>query len=208
MKRIGILLRDYTSLSHNKILGLRDDLIAFLRKYPVEVICIPVCFKNNEYEELERVKKTIRLCDGIILPGGANCYEIDLKIVKYLYKQDIPTLGICLGMQMMALAFDGKIDYLPNEFHQNKDEYVHPVKMKKGSLLEKIIESDNITVNSRHSEHITKTDLNIVAISNDLIIEAVEDKTKKFFIGVQWHPESLFNDMNSKKIFDYFISSL
>lgn len=49
------------------------------------------------------------------------------------------------------------------------------------------------------------TNLSQVAYSEDGIIEAIEDKTKKFFIGVQWHPETLINDKSSNKLFDEFI---
>lgn len=208
MKRVGIILRDYTSKRGSALLGVREDLIGYLRNYSIEIICIPIVFQNNEYEELERVIKLIKLCDGIILPGGAEEYDIDYKIVKYLYEHDIPTIGICLGMQLMALTFNGDIKLIGNETHQKKEGYVHEVKIKEGSRLADILKSNKILVNSRHIERITTTDLPIVAISNDLVIEAVEDKNKKFFIGVQWHPESLKEDIYSKKLFDFFINSL
>lgn len=208
MKKIGIILRDYKSLSNNDLYGLRSDLIDYLRKYPVQVICIPICFKNNEYEEMERVIKLIDECNGIILPGGANDYEIDLEIVKYLHTKNIPTLGICLGMQIMSLAFHGDLEDFKNNKHQSKEEYIHKVKIKTNSKLAKIIGETKILVNSRHSSYITTTDLSISAISDDLVIEAVEDPTKRFFIGVQWHPESLEGDLYSKKLFDAFINSI
>lgn len=208
MKRVGIILRDYTRKRGSALLGVREDLIGYLRYYSIEIICIPIVFQNNEYEELERVIKLIKLCDGIILPGGAEEYDIDYKIVKYLYEHDIPTIGICLGMQLMALTFNGDIKLIGNETHQKKEGYVHEVKIKEGSRLADILKSNKILVNSRHIERITTTDLPIVAISNDLVIEAVEDKNKKFFIGVQWHPESLKEDIYSKKLFDFFINSL
>lgn len=208
MKKIGIILRDYTSLNHNALLGIREDLIKYLRHYPVQVICIPVLFGENEYEELEKVKKCIAECDGIILPGGAREYDIDFKIVSYLYEHNIPTLGICLGMQVMALTFNGDIEPIGNDTHQKRKGYVHEVKVKEESRLGRILEDKKITVNSRHSDHITTTDLPIVAISNDIIIEAVEDPSKKFFIGVQWHPESLENDVYSRRLFDAFIENL
>lgn len=208
MKRIGIILRDYKSESKNNLYAVRDDLIVYLRKQNIEVICIPVVFENNIYEELERVKRTIAICNGIILPGGANEHEIDLEIVKYLYQNNIPTLGICLGMQLMSLTFEGDIKKLSNNKHQSRAEYVHEVMIKEDSRLAHILKENKILVNSRHSEHITTTNLNIVAIANDLTIEAVEDPNKKFFIGVQWHPESLSNDIYSKRLFDYFIKIL
>ena len=52
------------------------------------------------------------------------------------------------------------------------------------------------------------TTLTCVAYSEDKVLEAIEDSSKKFFIGVQWHPESLMEDENSKKLFDYFIKML
>ncbi len=208
MKKIGIILRDYTSLSHNALLGIREDLIKYLRHYPVQVICIPVLFQQNEYEELERVEKCIAECDGIILPGGAQEYDIDFKIVSYLYEHNIPTLGLCLGMQIMALTFNGDIELVGNDSHQKREGYVHEVKIKEGSRLASILHDNKIMVNSRHSDHITTTDLPIVAISNDIIIEAVEDSSKQFFIGVQWHPESLKEDIYSKRLFEAFIDNL
>jgi len=209
MKKIGILLRDFESASGNEMYGFRSDLLAFLRKYKeIEVITIPIDFKNNEYDELERVEEVINSCNGIILPGGANAYEIDLKIAKYLHEQNIPTLGICLGMQILSLAFDGDIAILKDNSHQSKEEYVHEVKLKRDSKLASIFKKNKILVNSRHNEHITTTDLNITAIAPDMTIEAVEDQNKKFFIGIQWHPESLPNDIYSKRLFDYFINTL
>ncbi len=208
MKKVGIILRDYTSKTNNPIFAIREDLIYYLQNYNIELICIPVCFKNNQEIEFRRVEKIINECQGIILPGGENYYDIDLKIVKYLYKHNIPTLGICLGMQIMALNFNGQINTLPNQNHQKKEKYVHQIKIKEDSLLYQILETNSILVNSRHSEYIVNTNLNIVAISNDFVIEAIEDPTKSFFVGVQWHPESLFTDIYSKKIFDYFIQKL
>ncbi len=209
MKTIGILLRDFESASGNELYGFRSDLLEYLRQYKeLKIITIPIEFKNDEYDELERVEKAIDLCNGIILPGGANAYEIDLKITKYLYEKDIPTLGICLGMQIMSLTFDGDIEILKENKHQSKEEYVHEIKIKSNSKLANILKKNKILVNSRHNEHITTTNLTITAIAPDLTIEAVEDPNKKFFIGVQWHPESLKNDIYSKRLFDYFIKAI
>ena len=52
------------------------------------------------------------------------------------------------------------------------------------------------------------TNLDCVAYSEDNILEAIEDKNKKFFLGIQWHPESLLEDIYSKRLFDYFIEKL
>lgn len=208
MKTIGIVLRDFKSIDNQPLLGIKEELITYLRRYDVRLLCIPVAFTNNIYDEEKRVEESIELCDGIILPGGLYEHEINKKIIMYLHEKDIPTLGICLGMQEMAWSFDGSIELLTTNAHQSSEKYAHLVSIKTDSLLYKIMGTNAINVNSRHKEHITTTDLKIVAISNDLVIEAVEDATKRFFIGVQWHPESLFHDPYAKKLFDYFIGVL
>ena len=57
---------------------------------------------NEEKEDLERV---LKLCSGIIMPGGSRMYDYDTFITDFAYNNDIPTLGICLGMQIMAAYF-------------------------------------------------------------------------------------------------------
>ena len=85
---------------------------------------------------------------------------------------------------------------------------MHNVYIEKKSKLYEIIENTEIRVNSRHIRHIPSTKLDMVAYSEDGILEAVEDKTRRFFIGVQWHPESIIEDKYSNKLFDYFIKML
>ncbi len=206
MKRVGIILRNYKSNTNHKLLGIRKDLIEFLDRYDISIICIPINFENSIEKEYERVEEGIKLCDGIILPGGADLYPIDPKIAKYLYDKDIPTLGICLGMQIIGSTFNGNLDYVYN--HQSEKDYVHTININENSKLFNILNEKTIKVNSRHNEAIFNTDLKISSLSNDYIIESIEDTNKKFFIGLQWHPESLMNDKNSIKIFDAFVSSL
>lgn len=196
MKIIGIITRE---LKFNDInyLSTRIDVYDALSKFDVVTIGIPI---TNPWEQ---IKNAVNLCHGIILPGGKNYTETDLKLVKYLYERNIPTLGICLGMQTMALAFNNQTEeQILN--HNIKEEYVHDINIKKDSLLFKILEQEKITVNSRHNYAIPKTNFKINAISPDNIIEGIEEPGKKFFLGVEWHPESL-TDINSYKLFKNFI---
>lgn len=207
MKRVGVILREYKSISNKDLLAIRKDLLEYLRNYDIEIIMIPILFNNKLDLEYKKVIKIIKKCRGIILPGGSNIDEIDLKITKFLHQKNIPTLGICSGMQIMALTFDGKIDKLKNDTHQSDKEYVHKVNIIKNTKLERILGSNEILVNSRHNDYIKTTNLKKCAFNNN-ILEAVEDNNKKFFIGVEWHPESLKNDIYSKRLFDSFIDSL
>ena len=189
MKRVGILTRE-ENLNNKEILYIPKNIYNKLNG-KVQVILIPFDFNDS----FNKVKEIIDICDGIILPGGDDIYPLELEVVKYLYKLDKPLLGICLGMQTMGVALNGKFGHLNTLEHKSKD-----------SLLYSIIGKKKIMVNSRHKDYVVSTDLNVGAVCND-IIEEVEDKTKKCFIGVQWHPEDL-EDENSEKLFNFFINKL
>ena len=153
---------------------------------------------NNNYKEL------IDLCDGIIFQGGDDFEEYDLDALKYIYDIDKPVLGICLGMQLMGMLFEGKMIDINN--HKKKLSYVHSVSINRNSILYNVFKTNNIKVNSRHKSVIKNTKLKVVGISNDGYIEAIEDSSKKFFIGVQWHPENMVKyDNIQNNLFKYFI---
>ena len=62
-------------------------------------------------------------------------------------------------------------------------------------------------VNSRHQEVVLNTDLYVCARAEDGSIEAVEDTNKKFYLGVQWHPESMIGyDSDARKLIETFIA--
>ena len=198
MHYIGIIGRN----NDDKV-TFNNEVIDVIHKYHCIPIGIIANFNNNPNIEFNKIKKIIDLCDGFILQGGDNYYDVDILIAKYLYKNNIPTLGICLGMQTMAVAFNGNMGIINN--HNSKNKYVHQITINKNSKLYDIIKKNKICVNSRHNSYVLNTNLNISA--SDEIIEAVEDKNKNFFIGVQWHPESLM-DENSILLFNNFFYSL
>lgn len=196
MKYVGIIGR----LNNDRI-TFNNELINIINKYNVTPIGIIVNFNNDSTIEFNKVKHLIDMCDYFILQGGNEYYEIDIKIIKYLYDKNIPTLGICLGMQTMAMAFNGNIGVINN--HNSNDKYVHDIKINRNSKLYNILKKDNIMVNSRHNSYIINTDLKVSAINN--VIEAIEDENKTFFIGVEWHPESIY-DENNKLLFDFLFN--
>lgn len=147
--------------------------------------------------------------DGFIFPGGYSWENLDEKILKYAFDNDIPALGICAGMQLIASMdkFGNVLDNciaIGNNHHQSKDEYVHEITINKGILFD-ILGSNKIIVNSRHNDTVNLNDnFTVDAKSPDNIIEAVHIPNKTFILGLQWHPEDL-HDEYSEKIFKYFI---
>lgn len=154
----------------------------------------------------ENYKKVIDICDGIIFEGGDMIEQYDLEALKYIYDKDKPVLGICLGMQLMGLLFDGELKKVSN--HKKNLDYAHVVYIDKYSKLYDILKKDYLKVNSRHNDALKRTKLTTNSISSDNVIEGIEDKNKNFFIGIQWHPEDMIYDENSDKIFKYFIDKL
>lgn len=199
MKKVGIIIRKL-DIDEYDIIGTRLDLFETFNKFDVVTIGIPII------NDFDKIRESIDLCDGIVLSGGFYNSQNDYELVKYLYEKNIPTLGICLGMQSMAMSFNNKQEAKIKN-HNSKDNYVHDININKNSLLYKIIGEEKISVNSRHNYAIPTTNFKINAISEDNIIEGIEDPSKTFFLGVQWHPESI-DDINSYKLFKYFVDIL
>ena len=164
---------------------------------------------DSEKEDLNQV---LDMCDAILSPGGLKTYEYDYYICSYAKEHNIPLLGICAGMQVMALTdAENKLEKNENEMHKQTNEgFGHKIIIRKGTLLHNIMGKDSIDVNSYHSYHATNAGNNIVSAtcSEDNIIEAIEDPNLDYFLGVQWHPEKLVNeDENSKLLFESFIDA-
>ena len=171
-------------------------------------------------EEKEDLLRQLKLCDGIIMPGGSRMYDYDLFITDYAYKNDVPVFGICLGMQIMVSYLLKeeirtnvleKIDVAKYINHNELElPYVHNVSIKEDSIIYKILGKKEIRVNSRH-KYVAKNDVydnfDIIAFSEEGFPEGIEVKNKRFFLGVQWHPETMYDyDENMRKIFEKFIN--
>lgn len=218
MKIIGIVGRCGISYTNRNTIEVYENYrLAVIKNNAACILILPPqkCEyyeqKPNELEKLTDYEKEIldaqlKLCDGIIMPGGNKRFEYDNYICKYCEENDIPVLGICMGMQIMCnYKNDNKNIEIPN--HYSTCLYKHEIKLDKTSLFFQILKCEQIKVNSFHHYRVQNSGtLKSVAYCDD-IIEAVEDDTKKFFIGVQYHPErNLDNDIYSQSLFEYFIN--
>ncbi len=179
----------------------------------------------------EDVTTISEITNGIILSGGGDlsqhllseklspkatniCEKRDIfeaKLCKIAYEKNIPTLGICRGMQVMAAALGGKIcQHIDNHMQPPEKITFHKITIEKNSRLFEISKMTSANVNSYHHQCVTSVPpcFSISAKSPNFTIEAIEAKNKNFFIGVQWHPEKLLEiDKLSNLIFENFISS-
>lgn len=167
---------------------------------------------ENEFtpQEEENLYAQIGLCDGIILQGGYEKDYYENLIARYCYERDIPILGICAGQNNLVRALGGTTYRIPNpEQHSRPDEkYVHNIQIKKGSRFHKIVGTDEMKVNSRHIRTIGQCPLlEKAALCEDGYPDVVEAKEKRFYLGVRFHPESLYlEDPYMNRIFQAFLA--
>lgn len=167
--------------------------------------------KYNDLINKENIIRQIELCDGIILQGGNANEAYEPFIAKYCYDNDIPCLGICAGQNSIVRGLGGTTYKIsnPEKHNQPSKEYVHSVHIDTSSKFYNIVKVAEIMVNSRHKRTVGNCLLlNKVGFCEDGYADIVESKDKTFYIGVRFHPESLYKvDENMNNIFKKFIES-
>jgi putative glutamine amidotransferase len=145
--------------------------------------------------------------------------RLELGLSKLAFEHQVPTLGICGGMQSMNVALGGTlIQDIPAQIvskiqHRQKrsaEHTAHPIHIEPNTLLRRIIKKSSIAVNSSHHQSVKAIprSLHISAIAPDGVIEAIESLRHPFWLGVQWHPEFLYRkDLLQNRLFSAFIKA-
>lgn len=143
--------------------------------------------------------------------------EFEIALAKAMAKLFKPVLGICLGCQLLNVAFGGTLlQDIPSErpdalSHHTEQGFVsHRVIVKYPSLLAEWLglkDSGEIVVKSAHHQAIKAVGrgLRVSALSPDGIVEAIEAADGKPIVGVQWHPEAGHDDPYAQHLFDAFV---
>jgi len=142
-------------------------------------------------------------CDGVIFQGGTDIYPFHFEILNYCINNNIPVLGICMGMQIIGLYNNKQLeeDLVKIDKHYGTN---HKISIDKKSVLYDLF-GDNMIVNSRHNFVLgyINNPFIISAKSEDGVIEATEFIDKEHFVlGLQFHPEDM---ENMDKLYNYFI---
>ena len=179
----------------------------------------------------EAIERIISILDGVILAGGDDldpasygetdiaCAGIldarrqthDLGLARFARERGIPTLGICLGVQLINVAAGGSlVQDIPTAIagalqHSGRTgtRQRHDVSIATGSRLASILGSESLDVNSGHHQSVKEPGegLSIVARSADGVVEAIEDPALPFYVGVQWHPEEMLAEESARVLF-------
>ena len=208
-EKITIIL---SKASSNYIKWIEDENVIILDAYTI---------KNTD--------SILALADGIILTGGEDinpleyndtsnikvCGKINFsrdtlerKLFDFAFKNKLPLVGVCRGMQMMNVASGGTLyGDIPSEIgikviHRNNGEVMHEIALsceniKYINLIFPLLK-DTFLVNSWHHQGLKdiSQNLNVIARSYDGLPEAVvmNDSVHPFMIAVQFHPERLGKD--------------
>lgn len=143
----------------------------------------------------------------------------ELYMARRLLELDKPTLGICRGLQTINVACGGTLyQDLPTQSpssvtHRQPTHYDiphHQVSIIPGTLLHSCIGLEHLSVNSMHHQAVMDVapGFAVSALAEDSIVEALEHPGKRFYLGVQWHPEHLWQDYaSSRNLWAAFVSA-
>lgn len=185
--------------------------------------------------DTDSIINTLEHIDGLLLSGGADYNPLyageephnllhginserdlpELLTTQLAYNRQIPILGICRGIQTLAMVLGGKvaqdISLTPSTDRANPDsptpspftikhsqdadrtEPTHSVRVKEGSILYRLYQQERLYVNSFHHQAVSDTGerFRVTATAPDGTIEAMESTEHKSIMGVQWHPECM-----------------
>ena len=152
---------------------------------------------------------------------GRDEYEIEL--VRLALAADLPVFAICRGIQVLNVARGGTlIQDIVDEVGTTVNHRVvmpqhsiaHDVWIESGSLLERLMgerfeAGEACPVNSRHHQAPKALGERLIssATAPDGVIEAIEDPTRRFCLGVQWHPENFYRTGEFRNLFEGFVQA-
>lgn len=183
-------------------------------------------------ENLELAKD----CGALLLPGGGDVDpslyheenrgsvnidrerdETELELIRCFSVTHRPILGICKGLQILNVAFGGKIDQEIETTHthcweERTGDKIHKVTVPEESFLYPLYGKE-FTVNSAHHQAVSNPapGLSPAAWAEDGVLEAFEDREKNLY-AVQWHPErmafrkSRTDTVDGRYIFEFFLN--
>jgi len=128
--------------------------------------------------------------------------QFELALLAEVERRRMPTMGICLGSQLMNVHRGGSLhQFLPDLKRENAIEHrkaererpEHPVEIELDSVVGRAIGKGQIVANTYHKQAASRMGrgLRVVARAPDGVIEAFEDASLPLFVAIQWHPERL-----------------
>jgi len=143
--------------------------------------------------------------------------RFERALLAEVERRRLPTLGICLGSQLMNVHRGGSlIQFLPDVVngnggleHRRLDDWGrrHEVKLVPETTVANLLGSREVAANTSHKQAVKKLGrgLRVIATAPDGVIEGTEDPTMPLFLGVQWHPERMSDEPQHLAIFKLLV---
>jgi putative glutamine amidotransferase len=154
------------------------------------------------------------------MPGDSRLDEIELTLASWALQEDIPTLGVCRGMQLMNVAAGGSLyQDLPDQYpsnirHCNRDlprtHLSHRVFVKPSSIMAGVLGTHDFEANSLHHQAVKTPgkDVHISGYAGDGVAELLEIPGYRFMMAVQCHPEEIYQDVPAcARLFEAFVQA-
>jgi putative glutamine amidotransferase len=143
--------------------------------------------------------------------------RFEWAITQAALARDLPVLGICGGQQLLNVVLGGTLiqhipdsvpDALAHEQPNPRTEPGHDVAVQPGSLLHAVTGMASLPDNSAHHQAVDRPapGLAVTGRAADGVIEAIEDRSRRFLLGVQWHPEYAISE-GDRAIFRAFVDA-
>lgn len=182
----------------------------------------------------EEARDVLSRVEGVLLTGGDDLdpalygqaarhsdligsrvrAESELHYARESLDRAKAVLGICLGVQVMNVAFGGTLlQYIPEDVpgappHELPTDETpqHPVRIEAGTILARVLGAETAVVNSFHHQAVARPapGFRIAARSPEGVVEAIEREDHPFYVGVQWHPERMPQSPLSGRLFHAF----
>jgi putative glutamine amidotransferase len=152
--------------------------------------------------------------------------EFEIALIAEARKRKMPIFAICRGVQVLNVACGGTlVQDIPTQVKGALEHKLavpphqayalaHEVWLDKDTLLarlmrERLSDADSCDVNSRHHQAIKQVagGFEVSATAPDGVIEAIEDSSSRFCLGVQWHPENFWRTGEFRPLFEGFVEA-
>ncbi len=140
---------------------------------------------------------------------------LEKRVAKFAIYNNIPTLGICRGAQLMNIVLGGTLHMDIRHFYNEDTSNIRSLLPRKsitvtpGTLLHAILKTEFCRVNALHDQSINEPGrgITVSAAEPTGVVQAIEKPDHPFFLGVQWHPEYMPQSAPQRHLFHSLVSA-
>jgi gamma-glutamyl-gamma-aminobutyrate hydrolase PuuD len=176
------------------------------------------------------VDGVLEILDGVVFSGGADIGpasygaephpetdepqghrdRAEMALLAAALERDVPTLAICRGFQLLNIVRGGDlVQHLPDSVGDARHREVrgvfseHPVEVKEGTQMAAVLGERQPAVKSSHHQGVGRVGDGLIetAWAEDGTLEGLEDPSRRFALGVLWHPEAA----EDQRLFDALV---